>query len=227
MDHIVASHAAEVTSMCGEGLGRTGMLHMYTEAITLTCQSGPPVANVSIDRRALRAYQERLETDNISCLMCFVCARKYPYVKGGKNQDIRWVQPVNRKQQTFFGQSLLDTEKLLGMSTFQKKYVQTETAFAQREMTMELEEWCAEASFENCAVKVICCPEDKVCQKRCSPEKVCPQCWTPICKSCQMDLVWNGRQPAAALSNDMMVYYAPRDVFAAEVTWKCFVRALA
>ena len=33
-----------------------------------------------------------------------------------------------------------------------------------------------------------------------------------------MILVWHGRQPAAALSNDMMVYYGPREAYSVEVT---------
>lgn len=218
MKHLVASHAVAVTKACGAGLDGTWVIHKYTEAVARICQAAPPVANVSIDRRALRAYQKTLETDNLSCLICFVCARKYPHMGTGKNQDITWVQPVNCKQQMLFGRSYSDAERLLSMCTFQEKYVKTATVFAQTEMTEELKDWSATASFDDGLIEVICCPEDKVCPKRCSPEKLCEHCWTPICRSCKMDLVWHGKQPAAALSNDMMVYYGPRDVFAAEVT---------
>ena len=46
MNHIVASHATEFTRMCGAGIDRAGMLHMYAEAITRTCQAGPPISQI-------------------------------------------------------------------------------------------------------------------------------------------------------------------------------------
>ena len=194
------------------------MLGMYAAAITWQCQSAAPVANVSLDRRALRAYQTSLEGNNISCLLCFVCARKYPYVRSSRNQEVGWVQPVDRKNETIFGQSLGAVEKLLGMKVFRKKYVDKETEFARQEMTAELEAWACQVDFAAASVQLVCCPEDKICHKRCRPESLCSQCWVPLCRSCKGDLVWHGRQPAAALSNDMMVYYGPREAYSVEVT---------
>ena len=54
------------------------------------------------------------------------------------------------------------------------------------------------------SIKIARCPEDEVCAKRCNDQRLCPQCWVPLCRSCQEDLV---RNRAAALSNDMMIYY--------------------
>ena len=85
-------------------------------------------------------------------------------------------------------------------------------------MTAELEAWACQVDFAAASVQLVCCPEDKICHKRCRPESLCSQCWVPLCRSCKGDLVWHGRQPAAALSNDMMVYYGPREAYSVEVT---------
>lgn len=69
------------TEVCGKAIKEQDMLGMYAAAITWQCQSAAPVANIFSDRRALRSYQKSLETNNITCLLCFVCARKYPYVR--------------------------------------------------------------------------------------------------------------------------------------------------
>eukprot|EP00438_Fugacium_kawagutii_P014564 Skav232307 [mRNA] locus=scaffold882:595493:597445:- [translate_table: standard] len=194
------------------------MQDMYAAAITWRCQSGAPVANVSIDRRALRLYQQSLEANNISCLVCFVCARKYPHVKSSRNQNIAWVRPVDAENETVFGQPVAAIEKILGLQAFKEKYVDKETLFAQQEMNAELEAWTSQVEFGSACVKVVCCPEDKTCRKKCKPETLCSQCWVPVCRTCKIDIVSHGRQPAAALSNDMMVYYAPRETFSEEVT---------
>ena len=217
-DHISSSHAAAFAEVCSGAIKAEDMLGMYAAAITWQCQSAAPVANVSVDRRALRAYQKSLEADNISCLLCFVCARKYPYVRSSRNQDITWVQPVDAKNETIFGQSVTAAEELLGMQTFRQKYVEKETEFAREEMNAELEAWACQVDFTAVSVQLLCCPEDKTCQRRCRPRTLCSQCWVPLCKSCRVDLVWQSKQPAAALSNDMMIYYGPREAYSMEVT---------
>ena len=194
------------------------MHRLYSAAVTFRCQATAPVAHVSIDRRALQSYQQSLLSDNISCLICFVCTRKYPYVKSSKNQEISWAQPVDKRNHTLFGLSPSAAETCLGLRTFKEKYVTQAKAFAQQEMNSELEDWMSEAQLGEQKVPIVCCPEDKVCNKRCPSEKFCSQCWVPLCATCRRDLVWHGRQPAAALSNDMMVYYSPKEAFALEVT---------
>ena len=154
----------------------------------------------------------------MSHLICFVCIRMYPYVKSSKNQEISWAQPVDKRNHTVFGLSPSAAETCLCLRTFKEKYVTQAKAFAQQEMNSELEDWISEAQLGEQKVPIVCCPEDKVCNKRCPSEKFCSQYWVPLCATCRRDLVWHGRQPAAALGNDMMVYYSPKEVFALEVT---------
>ena len=143
---------------------------------------------------------------------------KNPHLSSGQNQEITWAQPVHGKNRTVFSLPLEEAEKLLGMETFTKRYAAQETSFSQQEVKQELQDWVCEVAMGNASVKLVCCPEDKVCAKRCNDQTMCSQCWVPLCRSCQKDLVWHKKLPAAALSNDMMVYYGPRDACRKEVT---------
>ena len=71
------------------------------------------------------------------------------------------MQPVDRKNETIFGQSLGVVEKLLGMKAFREKYVDKESEFARQEMTAELEAWACQVDFAAASVQLVCCPEDK------------------------------------------------------------------
>ena len=185
---------------------------------TWRCQHGAPMANVSIDRRALRLYRQSLEGDNVSSLLCFVCARKYPHAKTGRNQPIRWMRPLDSEGTSVFGLSILEAEKVLGIETYVKFYVAGGTVFAQAEMKKELQDWSCVVNLQGKLLTLLCCPEDKTCQKRCKADEMCTKCRVPVCNGCRRALLWEGKQPAAALSNDMMVYYAPQDIFEREVT---------
>ena len=54
------------------------------------------------------------------------CARKYPCVRSSRNQEVSWVQPVDAKNGTIFGQSVAAVERVLGMQAFREKYVEKE-----------------------------------------------------------------------------------------------------
>lgn len=218
LEHILEAHKPTLTEAAGEEASVEAMVSLYCAALTWKCQGGAPVANASIDRRALQQFQKAREGDEIVALLCFVCARKYPYIRSGRNQEVTWAQPVHGKDKTVFGQSPEEAEKLLGMEPFMQRYVAHETVFAQQEMKHELQDWACEVQMGNASVRLLCCPEDKVCAKRCNEQTLCPQCWVPLCRSCKQDLVWHKKLPAAALSNDMMVYYGPKDACRKEVT---------
>ena len=85
-------------------------------------------------------------------------------------------------------------------------------------MKKELQDWSCVVNLQGKLLTLLCCPEDKTCQKRCKADEMCTKCRVPVCNGCRRALLWEGKQPAAALSNDMMVYYAPQDIFEREVT---------
>ena len=64
---------------------------------------------------------------------------------------------------------------------------------------------------------LICCPEDKECKAGCSEHHACARCWIPVCASCR-EQAGKGAIPKEALANDMVVYYAPRELYEFKVT---------
>jgi hypothetical protein len=140
LEHILEAHKPTLTEAAGEEASVEAMVSLYCAALTWKCQGGAPVANASIDRRALQQFQKAREGDEIVSLLCFVCARKYPYIRSGRNQEVTWAQPVHGKDKTVFGQSPEEAEKLLGMEPFMQRYVAHETVFAQQEMKHELQD---------------------------------------------------------------------------------------
>ena len=116
--HIATAHDAAFASSMEATLTEAEKLRAYQGAVTWRCQHGAPVANVTIDRRALRLYRQSLEGDNVSSLLCFVCARKYPHAKTGRNQPIRWMRPLDSEGTSVFGLSVLEAEKVLGVETY-------------------------------------------------------------------------------------------------------------
>ena len=83
----------------------------------------------------------------------------------------------------------------------------------------EFDDWLVEVSFEGGPVNIICCPEDKVCRNRqqCGPKKLCGKCKIPLCRECQIS-VHKRELPYRCLANDLMVFYAPADVYTEQMT---------
>ena len=54
---------------------------VYCEAIAVKMRKGAPLDTYSIDRRSLFNYVENLNNDQICSLVCFCCARRFPYVE--------------------------------------------------------------------------------------------------------------------------------------------------
>ena len=103
LGHVQHCHADMFKQAAGQSIGEKERAKVYCMAMTMRCQDTAPVANSSLDRKALRNYRKSLEGDRISCLLCFVCARKFPHVETRRNQDIEWFQPVNEKNKLFLG----------------------------------------------------------------------------------------------------------------------------
>ena len=53
---------------------------VYNAAVSKQCQKGAPVAAYAIDRKCLREYTDASAQESIQELICFCCARKFPYV---------------------------------------------------------------------------------------------------------------------------------------------------
>ena len=77
--------------------------------------------------------------------------------------------------------------------------------------------------FEREEVKMLCCPEDVACPRfgtaGHSQTECCEECIAPVCNECAKSLDSEAPSlPPAALSNDMMIYYAPAVLYVKKVT---------
>jgi hypothetical protein len=63
-------------------------LSVYNEGIAMAVRRGAPLASYSIDRKCLHAYMQHLTNADTNALVCFVRARRFLHVSGGKNNEI-------------------------------------------------------------------------------------------------------------------------------------------
>ena len=205
----------------------------YNHAVGHVCQQSAPTATYSIDRRALRSYQQAVSGDNVQELICFCCARRFPHTAScGAKQLIRWrpAQPSteNTSQANdaplshFFGLPYEEAQRLLGLQTYLDRY--GKCGDDEPDLTQQLHEfddWTVDVPFDRGVLTLLCCPEDRRCT-RCHSEdatRVCRACEFPLCNDCARHLDTDEpRMPPAALTNDMMIFYAPRDIYQDKVT---------
>ena len=64
--------------------------NVYNEAIAIATRKGAPVASYAIDRRCIRNYTVSLTEQSVATLVCWCCARRYPYVASRRNIEISW-----------------------------------------------------------------------------------------------------------------------------------------
>ncbi|CAL1148725.1 unnamed protein product [Cladocopium goreaui] len=221
-EHITNQHADALQSLSTHWRPQVSepkaTLQAYHEILTWRCQQLAPIANCSIDRRCLRRLRLNLRGKQVGAAICFICARRYPFVQDFPNQEIRWQRAFDQDTGQFFGQSAEDLEKMLGFHTYHARYVSTLPADTQMNLQPELEQWTCNMSCPSYTIRVVACPEDKTCYRRCSRESVCTCCEVPICFSCWKYVYRQRSKPPAALSNDMLLGHPPREIYAEECT---------
>ena len=91
----------------------------YPYALGVDCQSKPPLACSSLDRRCLRRAVESLAERPPETRICMLCAQRFPFIYGS-NADIRFsqlLQPNEHGQVMFWGQSAASVASCLGSDT--------------------------------------------------------------------------------------------------------------
>ena len=198
---------------------------IYNLAISYKCRQGAPLASYSIDRRCLYNYSRALQDPDLRMLVCLVCARRFPYAKFMRRQQIDWVKPLLSNFgsgggcQTFLGLTKEQVEELLGIDAYLDAYGEIDENVSLRSRMEEFDDWTLDVRFSSGIVRVLCCPEDKVCSN-CTvggPRFCCEQCRFPICRDCSGALS-GGLLPQLALRNDLMVFYGPRELYELNVT---------
>ena len=95
-------------------------------------RQGAPLASFSIDRRCLYNYTRALRDDGVESLICFSCARRFPFLADRRSNDISWEVVLglvsadgvdDEEQRTVFCKLGKETTKVFfGMETFIAKY---------------------------------------------------------------------------------------------------------
>ena len=85
------------------------------------------------------------------------------------------------------------------------------------------DDWHLNASLDDVALKVLCCPEDAQCvlleRNEHGKHECCDQCVAPVCRECSSHLYASKPQlPPSALANDMMIFYPPFSLYKEKVT---------
>eukprot|EP00435_Cladocopium_sp_Y103_P047972 s3508_g14.t1 len=192
----------------------------YLEILSCRCQQNAPVANCSLDRRCLRQFRENLSQGRVGAAICFVCARRFPFTEDCGHQQISWLQAYDAKRRRLLGQEPDKLEALLGLQTYEEKYVDPLAADMRAAFRKELGSWTCQVDCPQFAVTLLACPEDKVCkgQQRCPANRLCAHCCVPVCITCCDALYCHGQKPAEALTNDMLLGHPPRELYALQCT---------
>jgi len=88
LEHILEAHKPTLTEAAGEEASVEAMVSLYCAALTWKCQGGAPVANASIDRRALQQFQKAREGDEIVSFVLFVPGNTLTYAVAATKKSL-------------------------------------------------------------------------------------------------------------------------------------------
>ena len=206
-----------------------GWLPLYYAALAVKESAKMPTVGSSVDRRCIDHFLERHNTENLSALMCFTCARVLPHDKQDLTSEIHWREPFDGKH---FGRMDSDvTAATIGLETYLAEYGRIPAPSVRadgkqpepRDLSMYLEEfddWKLTVPFSDGDVNVLCCSEDIKCVNDHNDGKLCTDCQVPICNECwsAIDNVTPHR-PKLALSNDLWFGYLPQVIYDTGATY--------
>ena len=211
---------------------------VYNEGIAIAIRKGAPLASYSIDRRCLQQYMQNLVSKGTGTSVCFTCARKFPHIEGTQRNPIRMYPLLTRVEKQrknsqlivnesadalgFLGLCQKDAEDNFGLRQYSQTYGTMNNDVCLPETHEEFDDWHVTVPFEKEHMKMLCCPEDKICTSSGpvhATTACCEHCTAPICKECAACIYdWKPSLPPAALSNDMIIYYAPTILYTENVT---------
>ena len=141
-----------------------------------------------------------------------------------KFKKVRLLERVGEGEQTCAqccGLTFVQTQNMLGLKAYVQKYGQMSEDVALEEDHVEFEDWHLVIPFDRGNVNNLCCPEDVHCsgESRHSRFTCCPFCVAPVCIECQTHICKRTPElPPAALTNDMMIYYTPTEIYELNAT---------
>ena len=221
-EHVAQHHATALHDLALRWSSQVGpaqaTFQAYQDLLTQRCQQTGPLATCSIDRRCLRRFRSNMLGHQVGTAICFVCARRFPFVAGFPNQQISWLRAYEPRTGLFFDHVPETLEALLGMSTYHARYVTTLPADTQPGLQSELAQWTCAIACAPYNMSLLACPEDKRCIQRCPSNRLCTHCDIPMCTSCRTRIYRQKMKPLEALSNDLFLGHPPRELYAQECT---------
>ena len=160
----------------------------------------------------MRKAAEATGGDNIQGLICFMFACTYPYKAREHFPPVSWCKPL----EAFSVYGANETRRLFGLGTYLENYGSDPAGFYDlRRHLVEFDDWWLHVPFGSSTVRVLCCPEDRVCTRTGFQHGrlICGECHIPLCSRCA-DYVYEepaASLPPAGLSNDMMVFMRLRN----------------
>ena len=130
--HLDELHGADLQPIAEHmvrGGAQDALLSIYNAAISSKCRRAAPLAGASIDRTALRSFNQALAGEKVQELICWSCGCCHPYVEEvGDQGPIQWHKPLACTPKNednafqFLGQPLDKIKELLGMDAYLEKY---------------------------------------------------------------------------------------------------------
>lgn len=185
-----------------------------------------PTVSYAIDRRCLAAYSAASTSEDICSPVCFLCGCTYPMLDNSSQNLIQWVQPLRPFPQapegfTFLRMTLAQTRSNFGLETYLERYANLTNGFTLKDHLEDFEDWKVHLRLPHESFDILCCPEDKRCANSHPQHKyeLCTRCEIPLCCHCASHtLQGEPKMPPTSLSNDMMIFYAPRELYEDRVT---------
>ena len=126
---------------------------------------------------------------------------------------------------TFFGLAAQRCDDIFGLDKYMERYGHQPGFPDMRQHMSEFDDWQLIVPFEPRPLTILCCPEDRRCSgpqsEACLSRKtLCDDCEVPVCTYCeeQLMLPHGAKMPQAALTNDLMVFYAPTVLYEQKAT---------
>eukprot|EP00438_Fugacium_kawagutii_P012955 Skav231714 [mRNA] locus=scaffold1306:362022:371836:+ [translate_table: standard] len=222
VEHLSLQHGALLNPLTAQMYGERSSMNMqtYRNLLWYACQRRAPCAHSAIDRACLRRFREAQFGDNVGASICFLCARRFPYTNGMKRGDrIEWKQIIDIDETSVLGLPMNEVKRTLSYDVYEATYLAQHDGSVQGQIQDQLKDWCSTLQISGDSIKIVCCPEDKVCLRKCPPESICKECRVPVCLYCQQQIARQKKVSSLTLSNDMLVFYPPRHIYAEEITF--------
>ena len=185
--HLQAEHAEDLAPIAAcmlRGNAPDAFLSIYNEAVAMKCRDQAPIAGPSLDRKAMKSFNEACEGHKVEALVCFVCACTYTYVEeiaGEGEGDIEWVHPFkpgpDEEKLLFLDRPIDETGDLLNLKTYLDRYDKLSEAGSRIQDHESFSDWSLRWPSNTLPVgrTILCCPEDPImaCRDVKNPSGTC------------------------------------------------------